>query len=72
MSPASSPINLPGPADSSAVELALGGLLVWAIVLTIFDGTSQTPAVHNAVWLVFGGWCIGVIGSSIAHFMYRR
>jgi hypothetical protein len=51
---------------------ALGGLLVWAIVLTIFDGTSQTLAVHNAVWLVFGGWCIGVIGSSIAHFMYRR
>jgi hypothetical protein len=47
-------------------------LVVWAIVLTIFDASSQTPAVHNAVWLLFGGWCIGVIGASIAHFMYRR
>ena len=49
---------------------ALGSLLVWAIVLTVLDASSQTLAVHNAVWCVFGGWCFGVIGASIAHYMY--
>jgi len=51
---------------------ALGSLAVWAVVLTIFDGTNHSLTVHDAVWNVFAGWCLGVIGASIAHYMYRR
>ena len=41
---------------------ALGSLAVWAVVLTIFDGTNHSLTVHDALER-FAGWCYGVIGA---------
>lgn len=31
-----------------------------------------SAAQQRAFWFVFAGWCIGVLGATIAHHMYRR
>jgi hypothetical protein len=49
----------------------IGGLIVWAFLLAGFmvwdlHGTSRTT-----IWAIFAGWCIGVLGASIARKIYR-
>ncbi len=40
---------------------ALGGLLVWAIVLTVFDASSQTQAICTTA----SGWCSAAGASAL-------
>jgi hypothetical protein len=27
---------------------------------------------HPDIWVFFGGWCVGVTGASVTHYIYRR
>lgn len=58
--------------DVSIQELLIysaGLAVVWAIVLTIVYLTNG-PAVERVFLLVFGGFCIGWITTTIARFVY--
>ena len=53
----------------------IGGAVVWPIILAIYLSANQSTQVitaHEAIWLIFFGWCIGVLGATCAHYFYRR
>ena len=50
----------------------LGGLLVWAGILAVYMSLDHTYLSRAVMWGVFLGWCLGVLGASIAHYLYRR
>jgi O-6-methylguanine DNA methyltransferase len=73
MSPASSPINLPGPADTSAIELALGGLLVDApagladrtlVAVGLADAYAPIETVIGRIWVAFNGLGVDALESA--------
>jgi hypothetical protein len=50
----------------------LAALGVWGVILAIVETSTTSAAQQRAFWFVFAGWCIGVLGATIAHYMYRR
>jgi hypothetical protein len=49
----------------------IGGLLVWAFILAGFMVWDLHSTSRTAIWAIFAGWCIGVLGASIARKIYR-
>ena len=50
----------------------IGGLVVWAFLLAGFMAWDlRQAAPRTTIWAVFAGWCIGVLGASIARKIYR-
>jgi hypothetical protein len=50
----------------------IGGLLAWVGILAVYMSLDHTYLSRAVMWGVFAGWCIGVFGATIAHYMYRR
>ena len=48
-----------------------GGLVVWALILAGFMVWDLRSTSRAVIWAVFAGWCIGVLGASIARKIYR-
>ena len=49
----------------------IGGLIVWAFILAAFMAWDLHSASRTTIWGIFAGWCIGVLGASIARKIYR-
>ena len=49
----------------------IGGLIVWAFLLAGFMVWDLHSTSRTVIWAVFAGWCIGVLGASIARKIYR-
>ena len=49
----------------------IGGLIVWAVLLTAFTVGNLHSTSRNIIWAIFAGWCIGVLGASIARKINR-
>jgi hypothetical protein len=48
---------------------SIGCGVVWAIILTITAVKGHSQATHN-ILLVFGGWAIAWVSTTIARFVY--
>ena len=48
---------------------SLGCLVVWSILLAVVTARGNNATTHN-VLLVFGGWCIAWVSTTIARFVY--
>jgi hypothetical protein len=48
---------------------SLACFLVWAILLAVVAAKGNKVTTHNVV-LVFGGWTIGWVSTTIARFVY--
>jgi hypothetical protein len=46
-------------------------LVVWAFILAGFMVWDLHSTSRTAIWAIFAGWCIGVLGASIAQKIYR-
>lgn len=42
------------------------------ILATVETSTTTSAAQQRAFWFIFAGWCMGVLGATITHYMYRR
>ena len=49
----------------------IGGLIVWAFLLAGFMAWDLRSTSRTTIWAIFAGWCIGVLGASIARKIYR-
>lgn len=49
----------------------IGGLVVWAFILAGFMVWDLHSTSRTTIWAIFAGWCIGVLGASIARKLYR-
>src|ERR1700740_2507750 len=49
----------------------IGGLIVWAFLLAGFMAWDLHSTSRTTIWAIFAGWCIGVLGASIARKIYR-
>ena len=49
----------------------IGGLIVWAFLLAAFMAWDLHSTSRTTIWAIFAGWCIGVLGASIARKIYR-
>jgi hypothetical protein len=49
----------------------IGGLIVWAFLLAGFAVWDLHSTSRTTIWAIFAGWCIGVLGASIARKIYR-
>ena len=49
----------------------IGGLTVWAFLLAGFMVWNLHSTSRSIIWAIFAGWCIGVLGASIARKIYR-
>jgi hypothetical protein len=49
----------------------IGGLVVWAFILAGFMAWDLHSTSRTVIWAIFAGWCIGVLGASIARKIYR-
>jgi len=49
----------------------IGGLIVWAFLLAGFMAGGLHSTSRTTIWAIFAGWCIGVLGASIARKIYR-
>ena len=49
----------------------IGGLIVWAFLLAGFMVWDLHSTSRTTIWAIFAGWCIGVLGASIARKIYR-
>ena len=49
----------------------IGGLVAWALILAGVMAWDVHSASRTTVWTIFAGWCIGVLGASIARKFYR-
>ena len=49
----------------------IGGLVVWAFLLAGFMVRDLHSTSRTTIWAIFAGWCIGVLGASIARKLYR-
>ena len=49
-------------------------LVPWPIILAVLLTSHHTMTFsYNAlIWGIFYGWCIGVLGAGITHYIYRR
>jgi hypothetical protein len=50
----------------------IGGLVVWAFILAGFMVWDLHSTSRTAIWAIFAGWCIGVLGASIARKIYSK
>jgi hypothetical protein len=48
---------------------SIGCLVVWSILLGIVLAKGHSSTTHNTL-LVFGGWCIAWVSTTIARFVY--
>ena len=48
---------------------SVGCFVVWGVLLTIVAAKGNKGATHNAL-LVFGGWAIAWVSTTIARFVY--
>jgi hypothetical protein len=49
----------------------IGSLIVWAFLLAGFMVWDLHSTSRTTIWAIFAGWCIGVLGASIARKIYR-
>jgi hypothetical protein len=51
-----------------------GVLVPWPIILAVLlTGHHTSTFSYDAlIWGIFYGWCIGVLGATITHYIYRR
>ena len=48
--------------------------IVWPVATVIVAGAwcALLSWPHPDIWKFYGGFCVGVLGASIAHYLYRR